>query len=139
MAKAPETLRVLLYRRYMVRLAEKIAEQEHASALVTGESVGQVASQTLSNIRVVGEVTALPVLRPLSGYDKEEIVQFARQIGTFEISTQPYEDCCSLFVPQNVETRGRSIDLVNAEKHLEIEGLMQEALEQADVKILKFG
>lgn len=137
MAKAPEALRVLLYRRYMVRLAERIAEREHASALVTGESVGQVASQTLSNIRVVGEVTALPILRPLSGYDKEEIVQFARQIGTFDISIQPYEDCCSLFVPQNVETRGRSSDLVHAEKHLEVEDLMNQALEQAEVSTIK--
>lgn len=137
MAKAPETLRVLLYRRYMVRLAERIAELENASALVTGESVGQVASQTLSNIRVVGEVTSLPILRPLSGYDKEQIVQMAREIGTFEISIQPDEDCCSLFVPRNVETRGRSANLIQAEKQLEMDTLMEEALTNSEVKTFK--
>lgn len=132
MAKAPARLRVLLYRRYMVRLAERIAKTEKATALVTGENVGQVASQTLSNIRVVGEVTELPILRPLAGFDKEEIIQHARKIGTFEVSIEPYEDCCSLFVPENPETRADPKMLLDAEKRLDLKELMDRAMEQAE-------
>lgn len=136
MAKAPPELRVLLYRRYMVRLAERIAGREKAVALVSGESVAQVASQTLSNIRVVQEATTLPILRPLAGYDKEEIIRMAMEIGTFEISTEPYEDCCSLFVPPNPETRAHPRALQHVESFLEMEGLMVEALESAEVKTI---
>ncbi len=135
MSYAPTPLRVLLYRRYMVRLAERVAARERASALVTGESVGQVASQTLSNVRVVSEVTRLPILRPLSGFDKEEIVARAKEIGTFEISTEPYEDCCSLFVPQNPETRARSRDLLAAEEQLQVDELMRQTLDRAEIKV----
>jgi len=133
MAKAPSKLRVLLYRRYMVRLAERIAQSEKAAALVTGENVGQVASQTLSNIRVVSEVTDLPILRPLAGFDKEEIIQLAKKIGTFEISIEPYEDCCTLFVPENPETRANPRIVAEAEKLLDVSELMAQALEQAEI------
>ncbi|MFQ5824226.1 MAG: tRNA uracil 4-sulfurtransferase ThiI [bacterium] len=139
MAKAPTELRVLLYRRNMVRLAERIAEIEKAKALVTGESVGQVASQTLSNLRVVSEVTSLPILRPLAGYDKEEIIQLAKEIGTYEISIEPYEDCCSLFVPKHPETSAEPKTLANAEKLLEVRDLMDRALKEAEVKVLNYG
>ena len=136
MAKAPEPLRVLLYRRYMVRLSERIATLVRASALVTGENVGQVASQTLSNIRVVSEVTSLPILRPVAGFDKEEIITLAQKIDTFEISIEPYEDCCTLFVPKNPSTKAQSKELLMAEKHLDVDELMDEAIEMAEVKIL---
>ena len=138
MANGPQALRVLLYRRYMVRLATQVAWKEKAKALVTGESVAQVASQTLSNIRVVGEVTPLPVLRPLAGFDKDEIVARAKAIGTFEISTQPYEDCCSLFVPDNPATKSHPQALQQAEKHLEVDDLMACALAEAEVKTFQF-
>ncbi|NIR50687.1 tRNA 4-thiouridine(8) synthase ThiI [candidate division KSB1 bacterium] len=138
MANAPVELRVLLYRRYMVRLAERVARAEEATALVTGENVGQVASQTLSNIRVVAEVTNLPVLRPLAGFDKEEIVHKAREIGTFEISTEPYEDCCSLFVPPNPETRSHPKALREAEDLLEVDELMEKTFAEAEIKIFDY-
>ncbi|MFQ5706286.1 MAG: tRNA uracil 4-sulfurtransferase ThiI [bacterium] len=138
MARCPQRLRVLLYRRYMVRLAERIAEAENATALVTGENVGQVASQTLSNLRVVGEVTGLPILRPLAGYDKEEIIQLAKQIGTYQTSIEPYEDCCSLFVPANPETRANPEDLAKAERLLNnVESLMAEALASAKLQTVE--
>ena len=136
MAKAPEALRVLLYRRYMVRLAEQIAKLETATALVTGENVGQVASQTLSNIRVVSEVTDLPILRPLAGFDKAEIIDKAKQIGTFEISTEPYEDCCSLFVPENPHTKAKPYMLAQAEQLLDMSDLMTRTLESAEVRVI---
>ena len=133
MAKAPSKLRVLLYRRYMVRLAQRIALFEKAVALVTGENVGQVASQTLSNIRVTSEVTDLPILRPLAGFDKEEIIQQAKKIDTFEISIEPYEDCCTLFVPESPETRANPKMLADAEKLLDVSKLMEQALEHAEI------
>ncbi len=137
MARAPVELRVLLYRRYMVRLAEKIAAREKARALVTGENVAQVASQTLSNIRVVGEVTPLPILRPLAGYDKEEIVTLAKKIGTFDTSIQPYEDCCSLFVPENPATKAHPRSLHHAENDLSLSSLMEDALARAEIEIVR--
>lgn len=138
MAKAPAELRVLLYRRYMIRLSERIAKIEKAKALVTGENVGQVASQTLSNICVVGEVTSLPILRPLAGYDKEEIIQLAKDIGTYEISIEPYEDCCSLFVPKHPETSAHPKTLYQAEKRLDVRELLDKAMEEVEVKILHY-
>ncbi len=138
MAKAPTELRVLLYRRYMIRLSDRIAKIEKATALITGENVGQVASQTLSNIRVVGEVTSLPILRPLAGFDKEEIIQQAIKIGTFDISIEPYEDCCSLFIPQNPETKAHPETLFKAEKLLDVDDLMNRCLEQAELKIINY-
>ena len=105
MTHAPPGYRVVLYRRVMLRIAEVIAEREGAQALVTGESIGQVASQTLSNIRAIEEATPLPLLRPLSGDNKEEIIELAQRIGTYDVSIEPYEDCCTVFVPRHPETR----------------------------------
>ncbi len=105
--------------------------------MVTGENVAQVASQTLSNIRVVGEVTSLPILRPLAGFDKDEIVQQARKIGTYDISTAPYEDCCSLFIPDRPATKAHPDRLHSAEKKLNMVELMEETMNQAEVKVFR--
>ena len=104
---APPDLRVLLYRRLMIRVAEAIAAFENGKALVTGESLGQVASQTLENIAAVDEAATLPVLRPLIGADKLEIIDEARAIGTYELSIQSHEDCCTLFMPRTPETHAK--------------------------------
>ena len=105
--ETPPSYRVLLYRRFMLRITEVLAKQVGAKAIVTGESCGQVSSQTLDNIAVVDKVADMPVLRPLIGMNKEEIVGMARGIGTFPISIQPDQDCCSLFVPKHPETRAK--------------------------------
>ena len=109
MVDTPIETRVILYRRYMMRIAEQIAIRERARVLVTGDSVGQVASQTIENIDVISRAIQMPILRPLIGDDKVEIVDLARRIGTYEISIQPDQDCCSLFVPKHPETRANLI------------------------------
>jgi thiamine biosynthesis protein ThiI len=106
-AAVPPALRVVLYRRLMFAVANALAEREGAKALVTGESLGQVASQTLDNILVVDAVAALPVLRPLIGSDKLEIIAEAKALGTFDISSQNHDDCCTLFMPRNPETHAK--------------------------------
>lgn len=133
MSHAPPGYRVILYRRAMLRIAEAIAEREGAQALVTGESVGQVASQTLSNMRAIEEATALPVLRPLSGDNKEEIIDLARRIGTFDISIEPYEDCCTVFVPKHPETRADLNTVHEIEPKLDLPPLIDQALKATDV------
>ena len=127
--KTPAPFRVILYRRMMVRIAARIAEREGALALITGESLGQVASQTLANLKVIEDVARLPVLRPLIGDDKEEIVNLAQQIGTFEVSTLPHQDCCSLFVPDHPATNAAIEDAQSAEDALEVDTLVDQALE----------
>ena len=126
--KTPAPFRVILYRRMMVRIAERIAAREGAVALVTGESLGQVASQTLANLKVIEDVARLPVLRPLIGDDKEEIVNLAQRIGTFEVSTLPHQDCCSLFVPDHPATNAAIEDAQSAEDVLEVDTLVDRAL-----------
>lgn len=138
MAHAPTKLRVLLYRRVMFRLAQMVAEREKAVALVTGESVGQVASQTLSNIRVINDAVTLPVLRPLAGEDKKDIIDLAKEIGTFEISTEPFEDCCSLFIPKHPETKGDVQVVREVEKKLALEPLYPVAFQNAEVIKFKY-
>jgi thiamine biosynthesis protein ThiI len=135
---APDHLRVILYRRLMARIAETLAHGEQAKALVTGESLGQVASQTLENLAVIEQAVHLPVLRPLIGSDKEEIVQQARALGTYEISILPDQDCCSLFVPRHPATTSRLDEVLRAETHLDVEGLMKLALEGEAVKAFRF-
>lgn len=137
-AHSPAGLRVILYRREMLRLAERIAKKYRAPALLTGENVSQVASQTLSNLRVINDAATLPVLRPLAGDDKQDIIKLARQIGTFAISTEPFEDCCSLFVPANPETHAKPERVLQCEAQLELEPLRQAALTQAVQKIFKY-
>jgi thiamine biosynthesis protein ThiI len=128
-AYAPPPLRVVLYRRFMMRIAQAIAQKERASALVTGDSLGQVASQTLENIRTISAAVSLPVFRPLIGDDKEEIMRIARDIGTYEISILADQDCCSLFVPRHPETMSTLENAEQAENGLELPRLIQTALD----------
>jgi tRNA uracil 4-sulfurtransferase len=120
MVKAPAALRIILYRRYMIRIAEMIAKREKADALVTGESLAQVASQTLKNMRAIGEVATLPVLRPLCGMDKKEIINISREIGLCEICSRPYDDCCSMFTPKNPATAAKVWEVEEAEEKLKL-------------------
>lgn len=138
MAFAPPGLRVVMYRRFMLRIAEEIARREGALALVAGDSLGQVASQTLANIGVISEAIKMPVLRPLIGDDKEEIVEIARRIGTYEISILPEQDCCTLFVPKHPETRAEPAEVEAAEKNLEVQPLIERAIAEARVEELSF-
>ena len=138
MTRAPASYRVILYRRAMLRIAEAIAQKVDAHALVTGENVGQVASQTLSNIRAIEEVTPLPILRPLAGDNKEEIINEARRIGTYQISIEPYEDCCSVFVPKHPETRANLEKVREIESALDLAPLIIQTLEQTERKTFKF-
>ncbi|HUG55303.1 MAG TPA: tRNA uracil 4-sulfurtransferase ThiI [Vicinamibacteria bacterium] len=129
-ASCPAPLRVVLYRRFMVRIAEVLAARRQARALVTGESLGQVASQTLDNMAVVGEAARGLVMRPLVGMDKDEITQQARRIGTFEVSTLPDQDCCQLFVPRSPATAASLDEVRRAESVLDVAALVQGAARQ---------
>ena len=125
----PEDYFTLLMRRFMMRIAEGVAHRTGCRAIVTGESLGQVASQTMDAMAVTGAVTDLPVFRPLVGMDKEEVVRLSRKIGTFETSILPYEDCCTVFTPRHPRTRPRLEDVEAIEAPLDIDGLVKEALE----------
>lgn len=129
---APPELRVILYRRLMFKVAEQIARCEHAGALVTGESLGQVASQTLDNIRCTDAAVECPVFRPLIGTDKIEIIQEAQRLGTFEISSQDAPDCCTLFMPRNPETHAKLSRVLEAEAALPIERWAKELADAAE-------
>lgn len=133
----PPGYRVILYRRMMMRIAENIARQNKAFALVTGENVGQVASQTLPNILAINDAVSLPVLRPLAGEDKRDIIHMAEKIGTYKTSIEPYDDCCSLFVPGNPETRAKMERVFEYEKDLEIEALVEKAISEAEIEYFK--
>ena len=135
---APQSLRVILYRRMMVRIAQEIALREKAEALVTGEVVGQVASQTLRNIRVIDAVATLPILRPLSGTDKEEIISTARKIGTHDISAEPYDDCCSFLAPRKAETFAGLQDVETAESELNIPHLVGTAIAKSTSEVFHY-
>jgi thiamine biosynthesis protein ThiI len=127
--KCPEEYFTLVMRRFMMRIAQRIADRNGAKAIVTGENLGQVASQTLEALGCTDAVCRVPVLRPLIGFDKEEIVRWARKIGTFETSSLPYEDCCTVFTPRHPRTRPRVDAVEEAEAALDIEGLVNEALD----------
>jgi thiamine biosynthesis protein ThiI len=131
-------LRVILYRRFMARIAAEIAGREGAKALVTGESLGQVASQTLENLAVIEEAVELPILRPLIGSDKEEIVQQARALGSYEISILPDQDCCSLFVPRHPATFSHLDEVREAESRLSVPALVRTATEQLEIQAFEF-
>lgn len=136
---APAKYRLLLYRRMMFRLAEGVAKKEKAKALVTGESLGQVASQTLENLAATSQIVEMPVLRPLIGIDKETIIKHAQTIGTFEISIEPYADCCSFLVPQNVATRAKIEELIEIEQKLgDFNDLLFKTFKECESKILEF-
>lgn len=136
-AATPTPFRVLLYRRMMTRIAQRIAAMENAEALVTGESLAQVASQTLTNLRTIEAIADIPILRPLIGEDKAEIIEKAQRIGTFDVSTRPHQDCCSLFVPKHPATRASLTDLADAESGLDIEGLVEEALNNLEKRVVE--
>ncbi len=127
--KCPEEYFTLIMRRFMMRIAERIAERTGAGAIVTGENLGQVASQTMEAMATTQAVTRFPVLQPLIGMDKEEIVRMARRIGTFTTSILPYEDCCTVFTPRHPKTHPKLEEVEAAEQNLEIEALVSEALE----------
>jgi len=131
-AKAGEPYRVLLYRRLMLRIAERIARREGARAIVTGDSLGQVASQTLENIAAVSAVASLPILRPLVGDDKEDIVVVAKRIGTYAVSIEPHDDCCTLFVPRKPATRSTAEALDAEEKTYDLDALIEEAIAKTE-------
>ncbi|WP_028264201.1 tRNA uracil 4-sulfurtransferase ThiI [Atopobium fossor] len=133
----PQGLRIIMYRRMMFKIAERIARIEGAQALVTGESLGQVASQTLENIAAVNEVVEIPIFRPLIGTDKQEIIQRAQQIGTFEISSQTAPDCCTLFMPRRPETRARLAEVHTAWEQFDHEGFIDKLLDE--IEYIDFG
>jgi tRNA uracil 4-sulfurtransferase len=128
-ASVARPLRVILYRRMMLRIAEAIARKEKAKALVTGESLGQVASQTLDNMAVIQQATRRAILRPLVGMDKQEIIDQARRIGTFDISSIPDQDCCQLFVPKHPATKARFADLEDDESKFDVNELVRYGVE----------
>ena len=131
-------LRVVIYRRLMMRIAERIAQQHRAQALVTGEVVGQVASQTLENLNAINEVVTLPVLRPLIGTDKDEITAEAQRLGTYPISIIPDQDCCTLFTPRHPATKARKRDVIAAEAVLAIDEMIGQAIDGAAVEHFDF-
>jgi thiamine biosynthesis protein ThiI len=134
----PEPFRVVLYRRMMVRIAEELARRERCWALITGDSLGQVASQTPENLTVVSETAELPILRPLIGMDKVEITAEARHLGTFDISIEPDQDCCKLFVPAHPSTRTRIDDIRKIERSLDITGLTKQGTDKAELSEFSF-
>ena len=134
----PGPMRVVVYRRLMLRIAERIARARGAQALVTGDVVGQVASQTLENLAVIGAVAGLPLFRPLIGMDKEEITAEAIKIGSYPISIIPDQDCCTLFTPRNPQTRSRLPDIEKAEAALPIDELVERAVLEAVIEDFKF-
>jgi thiamine biosynthesis protein ThiI len=137
LAVAPP-LRVVIYRRLMVRIAEALAEKCGAKALVTGEVIGQVASQTLENMTSIGSVATLPIFRPLIGMDKEEITAEAQKLGTYPISIIEDQDCCQLFTPKHPATKARPRDIEIAELNLPIDEFVQSAVREAAVEEFKF-
>lgn len=132
-------LRVILYRRMMMRIGNEIARQLGAQAIVTGESLGQVASQTIENLAVIEKISETPVLRPLVGSDKNEIIALARKIGTYDISIRPHEDCCQVFLPKHPATKARLENIEKEESKLEIEKLIKEAIKNTEIKLISGG
>ena len=134
----PPPMRVVIYRRLMLRIAQAIARTRRALALVTGDSIGQVASQTLENLAVVGEASEMPIFRPLIGMDKSEIMAEAEKLGTYSISIVPDQDCCTLFTPRNPLTRARLGDIQAAEQALPIEEMVARAVAAAEIEWCEF-
>ena len=135
--QCPEEYFTLITRRFMMRIADRLAKEFDCRALVTGENLGQVASQTMEALRVSEDMTDLPVLRPLIGMDKEEIVRIARHIGTFDTSILPYEDCCTVFTPRHPKTKPHVEEVREIESVLDTEGLVSRAMEQREVVKVK--
>lgn len=131
----PEEFFTIIMRRLMMKIAQKICEREKCLALITGESVGQVASQTMNALMCTDAVCELPVFRPLIGMDKTEIVEISRKIDTYETSIQPYEDCCTVFTPRHPKVRPLLADVEKAEASFDFEPLLNEAVEKTEIKI----
>jgi len=131
--KCPEEYTTLIMRRFMMRIAERIARQEGAEALITGESIGQVASQTMEALGTTDCVVDMPVFRPLIGFDKSEIIDVARKIDTLEISSLPYEDCCTVFTPRHPATRPKMEKILEGESRLDAEPLIEKALAGVEI------
>jgi tRNA uracil 4-sulfurtransferase len=135
---APESCRLLLYRRMMLRIAEQLGRRNHALAIVAGDSLGQVASQTLQNMVAVGAASHMPVFRPLAGDDKQEIIALARRIGTFDISAEPFHDCCPIFLPRNPELYASAADLETAEAGLDVSELVRTTVRNVTLERFTF-
>jgi thiamine biosynthesis protein ThiI len=135
---APETFRLLLYRRLMLRIAEQLARRDHAIAIVAGDSLGQVASQTLKNMVAVGDCARMPVFRPLAGDDKIEILAIAKQIGTYDISAEPFHDCCPAFLPKVPALHATSAELDAAEAALDVRALVRRGVEGAQTERFRY-
>ncbi len=131
--KCPEEYTTLIMRRYMMRIAQRVAEMEGAQGLITGESIGQVASQTMQALACTDAAVSMPVFRPLIGFDKQEIIDVAQRIGTFATSSLPYEDCCTVFTPRHPATRPKMEKVLEGEALLDSEELIREAVEQIEV------
>ena len=134
--KCPEGLGTLITRRFMMRIAQEIAKQNECNALITGESLGQVASQTMESIVCTDAVCEMPVFRPLIGMDKTEIMDIAKRIGTYETSILPYEDCCTVFTPRHPVTKPKLDTMPKAESRLDVEALVREAVEGTELVIV---
>lgn len=134
----PEPYRLLLYRRMMLRIAERFARRNHAQAIIAGDSLGQVASQTLQNMVAVGAASPMPVFRPLAGDDKQEILTLARRIGTFDISAEPFHDCCPLFMPRSPALYASAAQLDEAEAPLNVRELIDRAMDAAALERYSF-
>ena len=134
----PEEFFTLIMRRFMMEIAMRIGKQHGCGALITGENLGQVASQTMEAMAVTGAVVDIPIFMPLVGMDKEEIVTIARKIGTLETSILPYEDCCTVFTPKHPKTKPTLAQLINAERNLDREALIQEALDTVEKITVKY-
>ncbi|MBQ8159367.1 MAG: tRNA 4-thiouridine(8) synthase ThiI [Clostridia bacterium] len=134
--KCPQDYTTLIMRRFMMRLSEKVAEREGAQALITGESVGQVASQTMEALGTTDAVVTRPVFRPVIGFDKQEIIEVAERIGTFKTSSLPYEDCCTVFTPRHPVTHPKVDKIAKAEEVLDAETLIQAAMDGIETVVV---
>lgn len=133
----PEKLRVVMYRRLMMKIAEELANKKGYKSLYTGESVAQVASQTLENINATNDAVDLPILRPLIGFDKSEIIEIAKKIDTYEISIRPHDDCCTRFIPKHPETKADLEEVRKAEKNIDIKKLVDKAIKEMEIEVVK--
>ena len=131
--KCPDEYTTLIMRRFMMRIAERIARETESEAMITGESIGQVASQTMTALGTTDDVVTMPVFRPLIGFDKSEIIEIARRIGTLEISEQPFEDCCTVFTPRHPATHPKMEKILEGESKLDAEALITRALEGTEI------
>ena len=136
--KCPENYLTVIMRRIMMRIAEKVSNSTGSAALITGESIGQVASQTMESLVCTDNAVNIPVFRPLIGMDKEEIVTISKKIGTYETSILPYEDCCTIFVPKHPKTKPQLNEIIEAEKALEnIEEMIDQAISEEEILVIK--